>query len=113
MNAVVKVFFSSFLVLTFNISLVAQRQAPAPPPPQSPRQALIEMVSGGNNAILKHLTVEVQQLLQQSEFQEARLALAGAGSLKDDFGGNLQIFETGEVLVAWSNPIDQIGRAHV
>ena len=45
-------------------SLIGQRPAPAPPP-QSARQALIEMITGGQKAIGKHLTVEVQQLLEK------------------------------------------------
>ena len=50
-----------FSVLSFS-SLFAQQQAPAPPI-QSARQALTEMLTGGQKAVAKHLTVEVSGLV--------------------------------------------------
>lgn len=95
-----RVVFAALLLLAFVVISSAQQQAP-PAPPQSPRQALIEMVSGGQNAVFKHLTVEVQQLLKQPEYKEALLSLSGAGSLNIT---DLQFFESGPVLAALSQP---------
>jgi hypothetical protein len=51
------------LVIFATAALCAQTQAPAPPP-QTPRQALIEMINGGHEGAMKHLTVEMQKSLK-------------------------------------------------
>ncbi|PYP90049.1 MAG: hypothetical protein DMG65_12555 [Candidatus Angelobacter sp. Gp1-AA117] len=49
------------LLIVFSSPLVpAQQKQPAP---QTPRQALIEMIHGGEPAIKKHLTIEIQQMI--------------------------------------------------
>jgi hypothetical protein len=74
---------------------------------QSPRQALIEMLSGGEAPFKKHLTLEMQSKLQNmmkgspdnapSPFQ----VLTGANSS----GGNkFQSFDIGSILFAFNNP---------
>jgi len=51
----IKLLFASFA----SAVLFAQTHAPAPPP-QTAREALVEMISGGEKGLSKHLTVEVQ-----------------------------------------------------
>jgi hypothetical protein len=74
---------------------------------QSPRQALIEMLSGGEAPFKKHLTLEMQAKLQNmmkgspdnapSPFQ----VLTGANAT----GGNkFQSFDIGSILFAFNNP---------
>jgi hypothetical protein len=89
-------FLPTILVLT--ASAVSQPQA-APPKPQTARQALIEIVTKGGDAILKHLTVEVQDALKANKkFNSAGMAMLG--SMKPDSG--LQSFEAGEVLFIYN-----------
>jgi hypothetical protein len=52
-----------FLVVSTSTFLSAQTQAPAAPP-QTPRQALIEMINGGDEGAMKHLTLEMQKSLK-------------------------------------------------
>src|SRR5262249_20182344 len=82
-------------------ALFAQQQAPAPPM-QSARQALTEMLTGGQKAVAKHLTVEVQQLLAKSGNKSAAL-LAPIGSIQSEFG-HAQTFDTGQVLMLINQP---------
>src|SRR5215469_15886416 len=98
-----KVLFASLLLLAFAVLSSAQQQAPLPAPPQSPRQALIEMASGGQNAVFKHLTVEVQQLLSQPENKQALVALGMTASISE-LGQDVQIFDSGPVLASVSQP---------
>ena len=66
-----------------------------PSHPQTPRQALMEMMSGSQKALMKHLTVEVQQALSKA-------GIANQGFLGMEFvthaGGKLEVFETGSLL---------------
>jgi hypothetical protein len=81
----------------FSLFALAQQQAtpqqPAPPKVQTARQALIEMITKGGDAQLKHLTVEVQSLLKSSKKPNA-LAI---GMMPP--GSGFQTFETGNVLL--------------
>ena len=86
------------LLLVFSASsfLFSQTQAPAAPP-QTPRQALIEMINGGQEGAMKHLTVEMQKSLKgNGEFA----ALDQLKSTSSEF----QVFETGQVLLAANDP---------
>jgi hypothetical protein len=89
-----------FIAVSFS-TLFAQQQAPVPPI-QSARQALAEMLTGGQKAVAKHLTVEVQQLLAKSGNKSAAL-LAPIGSIQSEFG-QAQIFESGPVLLLINQP---------
>ncbi|HKD81035.1 MAG TPA: hypothetical protein VKH81_15170 [Candidatus Angelobacter sp.] len=82
-------------------TLFAQRQAPAPPP-QSARQALIEILTGGQKAVGKHLTVEVQQLLAKSGAKSA--AVLGVFDQIRQAGPETQAFESGPLLLVINNP---------
>ena len=85
-------------------SLIGQRPAPAPPP-QSARQALIEMITGGQKAIGKHLTVEVQQLLEKSG-PSAAYALGTFDQIRGQAGNDFQTFESGPMLLLINQPGD-------
>jgi hypothetical protein len=74
---------------------------------QSPRQALIEMLSGGEAPFKKHLTLEMQSKLQNmmkgspDNAPSPLQLLAGANSP----GGNkMQSFDIGPILFAFNNP---------
>jgi hypothetical protein len=74
---------------------------------QSPRQALIEMLSGGEAPFKKHLTLEMQSKLQNlmkgslDNAPNPLLALTGAQSA----GSNrFQSFDIGPILFSFNNP---------
>ncbi|HEY4676923.1 MAG TPA: hypothetical protein VIJ01_07170 [Candidatus Angelobacter sp.] len=74
---------------------------------QSPRQALIEMLSGGEAPFKKHLTLEMQSKLQNlmkgslDNAPNPLLALTGAQSA----GANrFQSFDIGPILFSFNNP---------
>jgi hypothetical protein len=104
--------FFCFLVISFSL-LYSQPQPPlgagqrrsaeSPVPPmQTARQALIEMIIGGQKAIQKHLTVEVQQLLAKSN--KGAMVMAPFESLKGELGANVQSFDTGQILLLVNDP---------
>jgi hypothetical protein len=72
---------------------------------QSPRQALIEMLSGGEAPFKKHLTLEMQSKLQNlmksspDNAPNPLLAFTGAKS-----SNGFQSFDIGPILFAFSNP---------
>ena len=74
---------------------------------QSPRQALIEMLSGGEAPFKKHLTLEMQNKLQNlmkgsvDNAPNPLLALTGA---KSSGANRFQSFDIGPILFAFSNP---------
>ena len=81
------------------ISALSQPQA-APPRQQTARQALTEIVTKGGEALLKHLTVEVQDALKANKkFNGEALSLLNSMTL----GSGLQSFEAGEVLFAYND----------
>jgi hypothetical protein len=91
------------LVALSSSALFAQKKQAPVPPLQTPRQALIEMITGGQKAITKHLTVEVQQLLAKAGSQNAS-ALAAFGSLQGQLGSDVQSFESGPLLLVINQP---------
>ena len=107
---VLLVVFSSLLVL-------AQQKQPAP---QTPRQALIEMINGGEQAVKKHLTVEIQQMIhdleqKKSDGKDTGATAAGFG-LPGMIGGNLgfpvfgkdlKTFDAGNVFLSYKDQGEQ------
>jgi hypothetical protein len=91
------------VVLAFlaSTAVYAQPQAQAPPP-QTPRQALIEMISGGQEGVMKHLTLEMQKSLQ-ADGKNSSAQLAVFDQIKSA-SSNFQVFETGEVLLSANDP---------
>ena len=104
MNAVVRTLFASFLVVTFNFFSFAQKPLTPPPPPQSPRQALIEIFNGGEKGLTKHLTVEVQELLSQAKSKERLLPFDLMTGLRRESGIEVETFDTGPVLLSVKMP---------
>jgi len=94
---------SLVVVLAFlaSTAVYAQPQAQAPPP-QTPRQALIEMISGGQEGVMKHLTLEMQKSLQ-ADGKNSSAQLAVFDQIKSA-SSNFQVFETGEVLLSANDP---------
>lgn len=95
--------FRLFLFLVaipvFSLSTLAQQQV-TPPKLQTARQALVEMITKGQDAITKHLTVEVQDLLK-SGGKPSSFGFAALSSMKPENG--LQTFDSGEILFAYTD----------
>lgn len=85
------------------ISISTFAQQPAPAPPQTARQALIEMITGGQKAASKHLTVEVQQLLANVG-NKSSYVLAMFDSIRSQAGTEIQTFDTGSILLSANEP---------
>ena len=93
------------LVLVFFASsfLLSQTQAPAAPP-QTPRQALIEMINGGQEGAMKHLTVEMQKSLQGDGKNNSSVAQLAPFDQMRAASSDFQVFETGQVLLSTNDP---------
>jgi len=90
---------AAFLLLVFSSAFVfAQTQAPTPRP-QTPRQALIEMITGGHEGAMKHLTLEMQKSLQGDGKNSPIAQLATFDQIKAG-SSDFQVFETGQVLLS-------------
>ena len=91
------------LVLSATTILSAQPQVPAAPL-QTAREALIEMLTGGEKALMKHLTVEVQDFLNNPKnTPAANIALMFRG-LQSQTSNGLQTFPTGSTLFVVNEP---------
>ena len=90
------------LAVLASTALCAQPQAQAPPP-QTPRQALIEMISGGQEGAMKHLTVEMQKSLEGNGKNSAASQLAAFDQIRTA-SSDFQVFETGQVLLSANDP---------
>jgi hypothetical protein len=94
-------FFLLLVTLVFTTCALSQPQVA--PKPQTARQALIEIGTKGGDALLKHLTVEVQDALKAS----GKLNSAGLSMLNGmSAPSGLQSFEDGDVLFAFDVPIE-------
>src|ERR1044071_323106 len=87
----------AFCASTF---LFAQPQAPTPPP-QTAREALLEMLTGGEKGLAKHLTVGVQELLNQPANARATAMFKG---MQQQAGTGMQTFPTGSTLLVINEP---------
>jgi len=97
------ILFLVFLVSTLNL-VHAQDQPTAKP--QTARQALLEILTGDENAISKHMTVEVQQSLKAGKGQSGMMAMGTVSSLRE-MGlnrANREVFDTGPILFAMNEP---------
>jgi hypothetical protein len=74
------------------------------PPPQTARQALIEIISGDQKALQKHLTLEVQQELSKPGGKTAAAELASLSGIARQAGSDVKSFDTGDLLLAISDP---------
>jgi hypothetical protein len=76
-------------------------------PDQSPRQALIEMLSGGEAPFKKHLTLEMQSKLQnlmKGSPDNAPSPIQMLTGTKSSDSNRFQSFDIGPILFAFSNP---------
>ena len=99
------------LLCSFVVAQPAQ-QPEHSKPEQTPRQALIEMITGGGKAMQKHITVEVLQLAAQAsgkknasakggpDVSRLLMELSSMPSLKGE--KDLQTFDSGSVLLSFS-----------
>jgi hypothetical protein len=86
------------LVISSTTFLFSQTQAPTPP--QTPRQALIEMINGGQEGAMNHLTVEMQKSLQGDGKNNSSVGQLAAFDQIKAASADFQVFETGEVLIS-------------
>lgn len=97
---------SSRLVVAFWVVFAGLAQAQSQiPAVQSPRQAIVEMFSGGEAPFKKHLTLEMQRKLQEmmkdgSSSAVPLQALAASTTDSDRF----QAFDLGSLLFSFNNP---------
>lgn len=76
---------------------------------QTPRQAILEMLSGGEDKFKKHLTVEVQQKLEELAKTSSSNSTAAINPVqllsmvKSADAGKFDTFETGRILFAVNN----------
>jgi hypothetical protein len=111
--------FLPFLAAILFASAFAMGQPHAtavPPKPQTARQALIEMVTKGGDAIQKHLTLEVQELLKSDgKSDPAMTKFQGRFALFPSLGEdkNLHSFETGDILFAYGGSSQDRFEVHV
>ncbi len=94
----------SFVVWLF--SFAAPAQQPAPGPPETPRHALIEIVTGGEKGFMKHLTLEVLESLKKPGNMQTSAMLKGLGMDASFAGKGLQAFETGPILFTFNEPAE-------
>jgi hypothetical protein len=71
---------------------------------QSPRQAIIEMFSGGEAPFRKHLTVEMQNKLQAMMTDSPFGALQAFTAARSADPDNFQAFDLGQILFSFNNP---------
>lgn len=84
-------------------SIVLSAQQSQPPKPQTARQAIIEMITGGEQAAFKHLTVEVQQSMKKPGFKPiASPAAAFLSGLRGTPTSGMETFDTGSVLLSFT-----------
>jgi hypothetical protein len=88
-----------FFVLSASTLLFSQTQAPAPP--QTARESLVEMLTGGEKGMTKHLTVEVQELLKKPANKSAATIFQ---AMQQQAGTGMQAFPTGATLFVINEP---------
>lgn len=89
--------FGLTFILCASLHVFSQLQVAPPQRPQTARQALIEMLTKGGNAIEKHLTVEVQELLESS----GKASPLNSYGTYMKLGAGLESFDSGDVLLAF------------
>jgi hypothetical protein len=88
-----------FFVLSASTLLFSQTQAPAPP--QTARESLVEMLTGGEKGLTKHLTVEVQELLKKPANKSTATIFQ---AMQQQAGTGMQAFPTGSTLFVINEP---------
>ena len=99
-----KLMFVSGLEISSSLALFGQHSSqPSAPPPQTARQALIEMIAGDQKAQFRHLTTEVQQEVSKPSGKGAAAYMASLSGMVKSAGTDLESFESGSVLFAVSD----------
>src|SRR5215813_4389477 len=96
-------FWSVFILLAILASArgAEQRNSAA----QSPRQAIIEMFSGGETQFRKHLTVEMQRKLEATMNESSSaVPLRALTTSKPSDPEHFQAFDLGPILFSFNNP---------
>src|SRR5262245_5863629 len=81
-------------------ALAAQQRGGAE---QSPRQAMLEMFSGGDEQFKKHLTVEVQAKISEQLKSSGADPTQSIRSARAAGGQGLETFESGPILFSFNN----------
>src|ERR1051325_5510039 len=96
-------FRAVFIVLTILACVCGaeQRNSAA----QSPRQAIIEMFSGGETQFRKHLTAEMQRKLEEAMNESSSsVPLQALTTSKSSDPDHFQAFDLGPILFSFNNP---------
>jgi hypothetical protein len=100
----------SLLLISFTV-LAQTRQTPASPPPQTPRQALLEMFFGTSpNHLEKHLPEIAKKAFRQLDTPGSQGFLAPVSMILAEVrgtGSTFQTFDTGPVLLLTEEPQTQ------
>lgn len=91
---------AAMVASTLAVALTAQRQSR---PDESPRQALVEMLSGGEEKFTKHLSPEVQARLaemRKDELPGANTPLQATSFIRNADSRKLDTFDYGPILFA-------------
>jgi type IV pilus assembly protein PilA len=103
--------WAKIIALLASISMTAWAQAPSQPPPQTARQALLEMFFGKSpKALEKHLAPATLAALRKADSESFKMNLAKLASLSAELnrhGSKLQTFEAGPVLITLEEPAEQ------
>lgn len=100
------------LLLATALGMTSGQQIQVAPrtPTQTPRQAMIELLTGEEAAAKTHLTLEVQKQIAASEGNSAAggMSLLGMMNMAKGAGGpEFQAFETGPILFSADSPKDR------
>src|SRR5262245_57391207 len=97
------------VVICASAELLVAQARNLQPPRQSPRQAVVEMITGGDDAFKKHLTPEVQQKLDEMQRNTPPGSVGPVQVLQSARAGdkNFEAFEAGPVLFSLNNPQDR------
>jgi hypothetical protein len=94
-----------FIIVLPAVLISASFAQPAPEPAQTPRQAIIEMFSGGEGPFRKHLTVEMQKkLAEMTKGSSGVSPLQMLTAAKTSDPESFQAFELGPILFSFNNP---------
>jgi len=92
-----------FLAFCSSTLFFAQTQVPVAPP-QTAREALVEMLTGGEKGLTKHLTVEAQEFLNKSESKQGADFSVMIHGLQSQASSGIQTFPTGSMLLVANEP---------
>jgi hypothetical protein len=98
-----------FVFVLCMLASLAPAQPKVVPVGQTPRQAILEMLTGGEDKFKKHLTIEVQQKIEEMARVSSSNSTAPVNPeqlltmIKSTDGSKFDTFETGRILFAVNN----------